>query len=92
MKIDTLRDMTKEELLQKREELKDEMFNLNMRKAMKELDNPLKLRTLRRDIAKIETILSEDRLGIRRIVDSPVSILGDSKEERASENKAKDET
>jgi large subunit ribosomal protein L29 len=91
MKIDTLRDMTKEELLQKREELKDEVFNLNMRKAMKELDNPLKLRTLRRDIAKIETILSEDRLGIRQIVDSPVSILGKGKEERASEDKAKDE-
>lgn len=75
MKMQSLRDMTKEELLQKQHDLKDELFNLRMRQTLKELDNPLRLRTVRRDIAKIETILSEDRKDIRKIVDSPVSIL-----------------
>jgi large subunit ribosomal protein L29 len=68
--------MTKEELLQKKHEMIDELFNLQMRKSLKELENPLRLRTLRRDIARIETALTEDARGIRKIVDSAVSILG----------------
>ncbi len=76
MKMVALRDMTKEELLQKRHDLVEEIFNLKMRKTFKELDNPLKLRTIRRDIARIGTILNEDRLNLRKIVDTPVSILG----------------
>jgi len=83
MKMESLRDMTRDELLQKQHELKDEFFNLRMRKSLKELDNPLKLRTLRRDIARIETILSEDRREIKKIVDSRVSILGRKKEEKS---------
>jgi len=75
MRMESLRDLTKDELLQKREELKLEMFNLQMRKGVRELDNPLKLRTLRRDIAKIETVLHEDRLGLRSIVDQTGSLL-----------------
>jgi len=88
MKVVSLRDMTRDELLQKRHELKDEYFNLKMRKSLKELDNPLKLRTLRRDIARIETILTEDKKDIRKIVDSKVSILDrktDAKAESSSE-------
>lgn len=75
MKMLVLRDMTREELLLKKRELVEELFNLNMRKTMKELDNPLKLRTIRRDIARIETILTEDSLSIRKIVDARISIL-----------------
>ena len=75
MKMVALRDMTKEELLQKKHELNGEVFNLKMRKTFKELDNPLKLRTIRRDIARIDTILTEDKKSIRKIVDAPVSIL-----------------
>lgn len=69
MRMESLRDLTQDELLQKREELMQELFNLRLRKGIKGLDNPLKLRTLRRDIARIETIMSEDKTGIRRIVD-----------------------
>jgi large subunit ribosomal protein L29 len=96
MKMTGLRDLTKEELLQKRHEIKEELFNLRMRKTFKELDNPLKLRTLRRDLARIETVLSEDRQGIRQIVDTPVSILdrksaaGEEKQE-STESENKDE-
>ena len=75
MKMHSLRDFTKEELLQKKHEIVEELFNLKMRKSLKELENPLRLRTLRRDIARIETVLTEDAKGIRKIVDSAVSIL-----------------
>jgi large subunit ribosomal protein L29 len=75
MKIVSLRDLTKEELLQKKHDLKEDLFNLKLRKSMKELDNPLRLRTLKRDIARIETILTEDKRGIRAVVDSRISIL-----------------
>jgi|WetSurMetagenome_2_1015567.scaffolds.fasta_scaffold953802_2 large subunit ribosomal protein L29 len=90
MKMVGLRDMTRDELSQKKRELSEELFNLNMRKTLKELDNPLKLRSIRRDIAKIETILSEDKLNIRKIVDAPISILAQSnkKESEAKSDKA----
>jgi large subunit ribosomal protein L29 len=69
MRMESLRDLTQDELLQKREEMRQELFTLKLRKGIKGLDNPLKMRTLRRDIARIETMLSEDRTGIRKIVD-----------------------
>jgi len=91
MKMVALRDLTKDELIQKKRELSEELFNLNMRRTLKELDNPLKLRTIRRDIAKIETILSEDRLGIKPIVDTPVSILDMSKSKKTEDKTEKAE-
>ncbi len=77
MGIESLRDLTRDELLQKQDELRQEMFNLKMRRGVRGLDNPLKLRTLRREMARIETILSEDRRGMRKIVDQ-VGLLGKS--------------
>ena len=67
MKIFQLRDYTKEELLQKKHDLEEELFNLKLRKMTKQLENPLKLRNLKRDIARINTILNEDEKGIRRL-------------------------
>ena len=75
MGIESLRDLTRDELLQKQDELRQEMFNLRMRRGVRGLDNPLKLRTLRREMARIETILSEDRKSIRKIVDQ-AGLLG----------------
>ena len=75
MRRETLRDLTKDELLQKREEIRQELFNIRLKKGVRELDNPLRLRTLRRDIARIETMLSEDRAGVRKIVDQTKSLL-----------------
>ena len=69
MRTENLKDLTKDELLQKREELKQDLFNLRMRRGVHDLDNPLKLRTLRREIARIETILGEDSRGIRKIAE-----------------------
>lgn len=75
MGMERFRDLTRDELLQKRDELKQELFNLKLRRSFRELDNPLKFRTLRRDVARIETVISEDRKGIRKIVDDAGSIL-----------------
>jgi large subunit ribosomal protein L29 len=63
MKTDVLRDLTREELLQKHHDLVEELFNLRLRKRVQEINNPLQLRTLRRDLARIETVLREEELG-----------------------------
>ncbi|UCG62599.1 MAG: 50S ribosomal protein L29 [Candidatus Zixiibacteriota bacterium] len=75
MKMQSLRELTRDELLQKVNELNDEMFNLNMRRSLKALDNPLRLRQVRREIARIKTVLHEDELGIRKLAESRASIL-----------------
>ncbi len=80
MGVESFRDLTRDELLQKRAELKQELFNLKLRRSFRELDNPLKLRTLRRDVARIETIITEDRKGVRKIVDQTGSVLDQADE------------
>jgi len=87
MRRETLRDLTKDELLQKREEIRQELFNIRLKKGVRELDNPLRLRTLRRDIARIETMLSEDRMGVRKIVDQTKSLLDAADVKNAPEDK-----
>jgi len=54
-----LRDLSDEELVTKANELKKELFNLRVQQAMGQIENPMRLRTLRRDIAKAKTILKE---------------------------------
>lgn len=78
LKVQALREMTPEELRQKMNELNDELFNLNMRRSLKALDNPLRLRQIRREIARIKTVLNEDKHGIRKLAESSTSILGKS--------------
>jgi large subunit ribosomal protein L29 len=65
MKKEQMRELTKEELLQRKSEMEQEILNLRLQRASKELDNPLRLRVLRRDIARINTMLREDELKIR---------------------------
>ncbi|MCS7258043.1 MAG: 50S ribosomal protein L29 [candidate division WOR-3 bacterium] len=59
MKAAEIRNMTKEEMLKKLEELQDELLRLKIRHETEELPNPLRLRTIRRDIARIKTVLRE---------------------------------
>jgi large subunit ribosomal protein L29 len=58
MKASELRQMTRDELLRKVNELRDEQFKLRLRRGSEELPNPVRLRLLRRDIARCLTILS----------------------------------
>lgn len=74
MKAHEFRDMTKEEILIKKEELEKEIFNLKIRQATKQIDNPLRIMTLRRELARIITILHEDEMKIR-----PLAAKGESK-------------
>jgi len=60
MKIYQLKELSSEELIQKKFELQDELFNLRLTTTVKKLDNPLKLRNLRRDIARINTLHREE--------------------------------
>ncbi|HUI66986.1 MAG TPA: 50S ribosomal protein L29 [Nitrospirota bacterium] len=54
-----LRDLSSEELLAKAADLKKEMFNLRVQQAMGQIENPMRLRLLRKDIAKTKTVLKE---------------------------------
>lgn len=56
-----LRELSKEELIKKREDIRAELFNLKFRAATTQNENPMRPRLLRRDIARIETILREQK-------------------------------
>jgi len=59
MKITELRALNKDELIQKENELRKELFNLRFRHRMGEIENPMKIREVRKDIARVKTILKE---------------------------------
>ena len=87
LKVQELREMTRDELMQQKVELEDELFNLNMRRSIKALDNPLRLRTIGREIARIMTILREDELGVRKLAEARTSILERPAESKKAEEK-----
>ncbi|KYH33684.1 MULTISPECIES: 50S ribosomal protein L29 [Neomoorella] len=62
MKAKEIRELTTEELLQKVGELKQELFNLRFQLATGQIDNPMRLREVRRSIARAKTILREREL------------------------------
>ena len=62
MNVEQLRELSREELLQKKHDLEEELFNLRLRRVTRELENPLRLRTLRREKARILTLLRETQL------------------------------
>jgi len=55
MKISEIKDMTQIELSAKSRELRHEIFNLRLQQASAQLEKPARLRTMRRDIARVET-------------------------------------
>jgi large subunit ribosomal protein L29 len=59
-----LRDLSPEDLATKLAEAKEELFNLRFQAATGQLENHGRLRTVRRDIARIYTVLRERELGI----------------------------
>jgi large subunit ribosomal protein L29 len=66
MKAKDIRDLTETELQQKLNEARTELFNLRFQIATGQLDNPLKIRDVRRDIARIQTVLRERQLEVQR--------------------------
>lgn len=59
MKASKVRDMTKEELVKRGQDVREEMFRLRFQHATGQLENPVRLRILRRDLAQVLTILHE---------------------------------
>jgi large subunit ribosomal protein L29 len=59
MKIDQLRAMTVDELRGKLEELLEDQFNLRFRLQTQPLDDPLRIRKVRREIARVKTLIRE---------------------------------
>ena len=59
MKAKELREMSAEELNTKLGDLKEELFNLRFQLAINQLDNPHKITDVKRDIARIMTVLCE---------------------------------
>ena len=61
MKYTELKDLTVQELTAKGRDLRQEIFNLRLQQASSQLEKPGRLRTIRRDVARIETKVSELR-------------------------------
>lgn len=59
MKANELRELAEDELVRKKAELKDQLFKLRFQHELGQLENAAKLQTVRKDIAKIETLLTE---------------------------------
>ena len=62
MKPSTIRDMGAEELQAKQAELQEQLFRLRVQQSIGQLDNTMKLRETRRDIARVKTILREKQV------------------------------
>ncbi len=65
MKAEEIREMTSEELQKKLADLKAELFNLRFQLATGQLDNPVRVKAVRKDLARVKTILHERELKIR---------------------------
>ena len=61
MKASEMKTMSVEELDKKLTELKDELFHLRFQLAIKQLDNPHKITAVKRDIARVLTVMSEGK-------------------------------
>ena len=62
MKASKLREMSIEELVNEREELSKQLFQLRLQKATGQLDNTGKIRQIRKDLARAETVITEKEL------------------------------
>jgi large subunit ribosomal protein L29 len=62
MKAEEIRDLSREELLVKEKDLKAELFNLRFRLATGQLDNPMTIKAVKKDMARVKTIIREKEM------------------------------
>jgi large subunit ribosomal protein L29 len=62
MKIKEIRDKSAQDLVDAKNTAKQEIFNLRLQQKSGQIENPARLRSLRKDIARIETVLTEQTL------------------------------
>jgi large subunit ribosomal protein L29 len=65
MKPQKIRELGQDELRGKEKELQEQLFRLRLQKSVGQLENALKLREVRRDIARVKTVLREKQAGER---------------------------
>ena len=66
MKVNEIRDLSTDERNEKLKSLKEELFNLRFQKATGQLENPMRIREVKRSIAQVKTVQRELELGIRQ--------------------------
>jgi large subunit ribosomal protein L29 len=59
MKVGEIRELTVDDLRAREKDLGDQLFRLRIQKSMGQLEAPLKVRLVRRDLAKVKTVLRE---------------------------------
>ena len=62
MKTSELRELTATELEKKLQDLKEELFNLRFQLAINQLDNPMRISAVKKDIARVQTIIRQNEL------------------------------
>ncbi len=62
MKIEKMRDLTEVELNNELKKLKNELFNLRFQHVTGQLENPIKMRDVKKEIARVKTIIREKEL------------------------------
>ena len=70
MKIQDIRDLSTQELEDIIKDLKEELFNLRFQNATNQLDNPVRIASVKKDIARVKTVLKEKELGINTSVNA----------------------
>jgi large subunit ribosomal protein L29 len=71
MKIKEIRELTLQELQTKRRDIKQEQFHLRMQQQAGQMEKPSQLRSLRRDVARIESVLSQRRIAAAASATAP---------------------
>ena len=66
MKASEIRELSDKELGEKLRDLKAELFNLRFQHAINQLDNPMRLGAVKKDIARVKTIIREKELAERK--------------------------
>ena len=65
MKANELRDMTQVELNEKLSDLKKELFNLRFQHAVNQLENPMRLNVVKKDIARVKTFIRKQESSVQ---------------------------
>ncbi len=61
MRASELKDLTVDELAKKETDMRKELFNLNFQKATGEIENPMRIRAIKKDIARVLTVITEKK-------------------------------
>lgn len=87
MGVEKIREKTATELESKLKSLKEELFNLRFQNAINQLDNTMRIKAVRKDIARIKTVLREMELGIE--VKKDIVLASDKIDEKEQSKQTK---